>query len=55
METTARILLADDDPITRGFLRQLLEGAGFQVIGEAADGQEAVQLTRKTSSQCAAA
>jgi len=43
--TAARILLADDDPITRGFLRQLLEEAGFQIIGEAADGLEAVQLT----------
>ena len=47
MATGARILLADDDPITRGFLRQLLEEAGFQVLAEAADGHEAVQLTIK--------
>ena len=25
MAAVARVLLADDDPITRGFLRQLLE------------------------------
>jgi two-component system, NarL family, nitrate/nitrite response regulator NarL len=47
MAAAARVLLADDDPITRAFLRQLLEAAGFQVIGEAADGQEAVQLTTR--------
>ncbi len=47
MAAVARVLLADDDPITRGFLRQLLEEDGFQVIGEAADGQEAVKLTTK--------
>lgn len=47
MATGARILLADDDPIARGFLRQLLEEADYQVIGEAVDGQEAVKLTTK--------
>lgn len=47
MTTAARILIADDDPITCGFLRQLLAEAGFEVIGEAKDGQEAVQLTTK--------
>jgi len=47
MAKGARILLADDDPITRGFLRQLLEEANFQIVGEAVDGQEAVQLTTK--------
>jgi DNA-binding NarL/FixJ family response regulator len=39
-----RILLADDHCIVRQGLRALLEGAGFEVIGEAADGQEAVRL-----------
>ena len=47
MAAMTRVLLADDDPITRGFLRPLLEEAGFQVVGEACDGQEAVQLTTK--------
>jgi DNA-binding NarL/FixJ family response regulator len=39
-----RILLADDHCIVRQGLRALLEGAGFDVVGEAADGQEAVRL-----------
>jgi len=39
-----RILLADDHCIVRQGLRALLEGAGFEVAGEAADGQEAVRL-----------
>ena len=39
-----RILLADDHCIVRQGLRALLESAGFEVVGEAADGQEAVRL-----------
>jgi DNA-binding NarL/FixJ family response regulator len=39
-----RVLLADDHCIVRQGIRALLEGAGFDVVGEAADGQEAVRL-----------
>jgi two-component system, NarL family, response regulator NreC len=39
-----RILLADDHCIVRQGLRALLERSGFEVVGEAADGQEAVKL-----------
>jgi len=39
-----RILLADDHCIVRQGLRALLERAGFDVVGEAADGLEAVRL-----------
>jgi two-component system response regulator NreC len=39
-----RILLADDHCIVRQGLRALLERSGFDVAGEAADGQEAVRL-----------
>jgi DNA-binding NarL/FixJ family response regulator len=42
-----RILIADDHPIFREGLRRLLESGGFHVIGEAADGSEAVRLTRQ--------
>ena len=39
-----RVLLADDHGIVRRGLRGLLESAGMTVIGEAADGLEAVRL-----------
>lgn len=41
-----RILIADDHHVVRRGLRALLETAqGFSIVAEAADGQEAVQLT----------
>jgi DNA-binding NarL/FixJ family response regulator len=45
-----RILLADDHGIVRRGLHYLLERSpGMQVIGEAADGREAVRLAEETS------
>ena len=41
-----RVLLADDHQIVRQGLRGLLEKAGHEVVGEAADGQEALRLAR---------
>lgn len=41
------ILLADDHVVVRQGIRALLERAGFEVIGEAGDGQEAIQLAEK--------
>src|SRR5690242_9052090 len=42
-----RILLMDDHPITRAALSSLLEAHGFTVAGEAADGEEAIDLARR--------
>lgn len=39
-----RVLLADDHEIVRQGLRVLLEREGFQVVGEASNGHEAVKL-----------
>jgi DNA-binding NarL/FixJ family response regulator len=41
------ILIADDHPLTRSALAALLGGNGFTVVGEAADGREAVELARQ--------
>lgn len=39
-----RILIADDDQLVREALHELLDGYGFDVVGEAANGVEAVRL-----------
>ena len=42
-----RVLIADDDPIIRLDLRQMLESLNYEVIGEAGDGKAAVELARE--------
>jgi DNA-binding NarL/FixJ family response regulator len=42
-----RIVLADDHVIVRHGLKLILEEAGFEVIGEASNGQEVVRLAEK--------
>lgn len=42
-----RILLADDEALIRLDLREMLTEAGHEIIGEAADGQEAVRLAQE--------
>ncbi|GAA3391935.1 response regulator transcription factor [Cryptosporangium minutisporangium] len=44
-DPTVRVLIVDDHPVVRDGLRGMLAGAdGFEVVGEAADGAEAVAL-----------
>jgi len=43
-----RILLADDHDIVRQGLRLLLQREGFEVVGEAVNGQEAVRLATES-------
>lgn len=42
-----KVLTADDDPIVRADLRLILEDAGFDVVPDARDGIEAVDLARE--------
>jgi len=44
---TIRVLITDDHPIFRDGLRRLLESeAGFEVVGEAKDGAEAIRMAQ---------
>ncbi len=45
--TPPRILTVDDDPIVRADLRVILEDAGFSVVPDARDGDEAVEHARE--------
>src|SRR3989442_3785382 len=42
-----RILLVDDHPLTRSALAWLLRQHGFEVVGEASDGEEAVEAAAR--------
>ena len=41
-----RVLVAEDEALIRLDLVEMLREVGYEVVGEAADGQEAVELTR---------
>lgn len=40
----ATILIVDDAAFMRAMLKRILEDAGFEIVGEAVNGREAVQL-----------
>jgi DNA-binding NarL/FixJ family response regulator len=44
----ARVVLADDDVLLRAGLASLLQRSGFEVVGEADDGDQLLSLVRKT-------
>jgi DNA-binding NarL/FixJ family response regulator len=44
---TITVLIADDHPIVRDGLRGMFTGRGFEVVGEAASGAEAVALAER--------
>jgi response regulator NasT len=43
---SVRILVAEDEALIRMDLVEMLQGAGYEVIAEATNGQEAVELTQ---------
>lgn len=42
-----RIVIADDEPITRMDLKEFLEERGYSVLGEATDGFDAIKMCKK--------
>jgi response regulator NasT len=42
-----KIVIADDEPITRLNMYEILAQAGYQIVGEAGDGFDALDLCRK--------
>lgn len=42
-----KIIIVDDEPLTRVDLRDMLEMEDYEVVGEASDGFEAIELSRK--------
>ena len=42
-----RVIIADDEPIIRMDLKEILEKEGYTVAGEAADGFDSVEMCRK--------
>jgi DNA-binding NarL/FixJ family response regulator len=45
---TPTVLIVDDHPSFRATARALLEAEGFEIVGEAADGAEALELATQT-------
>ena len=54
MNENINILIADDHPIFRSGLRQILDAAaGLQVVAEASDGIEAMEQLQRVAPQVA--
>ena len=47
MQKGLKILLADDEALLRLDLREMIADAGHEIVGEAANGEEAVALARR--------
>lgn len=45
--TAIRVMAVDDSPITRKMIKRALEPEGFEIIGEAGNGKDAVELYHK--------
>ncbi|MEM9658514.1 MAG: response regulator [Planctomycetota bacterium] len=43
-----RLLIVDDALIMRKRIREIAEAAGWQIAGEASDGEQAIEMYRKT-------
>jgi len=48
-KSALRVIIADDEPITRMDLKEILSEKGYDVVGEAADGFDAIELCKQLS------
>jgi two-component system, chemotaxis family, chemotaxis protein CheY len=46
-QSLARVLVVDDDALMREVLKALLRSDGFEIVGEASDGQRALALLER--------
>ena len=46
-QTPVRVVIAEDEALIRLDLKEMLEEEGYEVAGEAADRQQAVELAEK--------
>ncbi len=44
---TTRVVIAEDEALIRLDLKEMLEEEGYHVVGEAGDGEQAVELARE--------
>lgn len=51
MSAAIRVLIADDEPLIRETLTELLEEEGFEVVGQAEDGEQAVRAVSRLDPQ----
>jgi two-component system, chemotaxis family, chemotaxis protein CheY len=42
-----KVLIVDDSMFMRSMINEALSGAGFEIIGQAANGEEAIEMARK--------
>ncbi|MHC1722065.1 MAG: ANTAR domain-containing response regulator [Aminipila sp.] len=42
-----RVVIAEDEPITRMDLREMLEAAGYTIVGEASEGFDAIEICKR--------
>lgn len=47
MRQRYKILVIDDEPITRMDIREMLQEVGYDVVAEGRNGKEAIELTQK--------
>lgn len=42
-----KVVVADDEPLNRMYIKEILENNGYEVVGDAGDGYDAVNICRK--------